>query len=67
MGPFLHILDTGEQPECALDLKYGLQSETFVPSITSYVAAWTASGTVRTPKNKLEGRTAVACTRVQAS
>ncbi len=28
MGPFLHILDTGEQPGCALDLKYDVQSGT---------------------------------------
>ena len=27
-GPFLHILDTGDQPGCALDLKYNLQSDT---------------------------------------
>lgn len=29
MGPFLHILDHGEQPGCVLDLKYDLASGTF--------------------------------------
>ena len=28
-GPFLHILDHGEMPDCVLDLKYDLASETF--------------------------------------
>ncbi len=29
MGPFLHVLDTGEQSGCALDLKYDVPSGTF--------------------------------------
>ncbi|RXH54080.1 hypothetical protein GRAN_5049 [Granulicella sibirica] len=29
MGPFLHILDHGELPDCVLDLKYDLASKTF--------------------------------------
>ncbi len=29
MGPFLHILDHGEQPDCVLDLKYDVASKTF--------------------------------------
>ncbi len=29
LGPFLHILDHGEQPDCVLDLKYDLASGTF--------------------------------------
>ncbi len=29
MGPFLHILDHGEQPDCVLDLKYDLASNSF--------------------------------------
>ena len=28
MGPFLHILDTGDQPGCALDLKYDVTNGT---------------------------------------
>lgn len=29
LGPFLHILDHGEQPDCVLDLKYDPASRTF--------------------------------------
>ena len=29
LGPFLHILDHGEQPCCVLDLKYDVASRTF--------------------------------------
>ena len=29
MGPFLHILDTADQPGCILDLKYDIPTETF--------------------------------------
>jgi hypothetical protein len=28
-GPFLHILDHGEQPDCVLDLKYDLAGKSF--------------------------------------
>ena len=29
MGPFLHVLDHGEQPDCVLDLKYNLAGKSF--------------------------------------